>query len=141
MCDCTWLNAFSHAQSLLIKHKKIFECFNCFWKVFCFCKNVKNFKNSVALFWRLAGWSSREPTWRFFYGSLVGQCPSREKYLEYFSKFGFLIFLATQYGDLFTGGRSSHGGTQKFLRLTLRLPHGRTSSREKHLENFSNFLS
>ena len=24
-----------------------------FWKVFCFCKNVKNFKNSVALFWRL----------------------------------------------------------------------------------------
>ena len=45
---------FSHAQSLLIKHKKIFECFSCFWKVFCFCKNVKNFKNSVALFWRLS---------------------------------------------------------------------------------------
>ena len=44
---------FSHAQSLLIKHKKIFECFSCFWKVFCFRKNVKNFKNSVALFWRL----------------------------------------------------------------------------------------
>ena len=42
---------FSHAQSLLIKHKKIFECFSCFWKVFCFCKNVKN---SVALFWRLS---------------------------------------------------------------------------------------
>ena len=45
---------FSHAQSLLIKHKIIFECFSCFWKVFCFCKNVKNFKNSVALFWRLS---------------------------------------------------------------------------------------
>ena len=42
---------FPHAQSLLIKHKKIFECFSCFWKVFCFCKNVKN---SVALFWRLS---------------------------------------------------------------------------------------
>ena len=53
LCDCTWLNLFSHAQSLLIKHKKIFECFICFWKVFCFCKNVKNFKNSIALFWRL----------------------------------------------------------------------------------------
>ena len=44
---------FSHAQSLLIKHKKIFECFSCFWKVSCFCKNVKIFKNSVALFWQL----------------------------------------------------------------------------------------
>ena len=53
LCDCTWLNVFSHAQLLLIKFKKIFECFSCFWKVFCFCKNVKNFENSVALFWRL----------------------------------------------------------------------------------------
>ena len=53
LCDCTWLNVFSHTQSLLIKHKKIFECFSCFWKVFYFCKNVKNFKNSVALFWQL----------------------------------------------------------------------------------------
>ena len=53
LCDCTWLNVFSHAQSLLIKLKKIFECFSCFWRVFYFCKNVKNFKNSVALFWRL----------------------------------------------------------------------------------------
>ena len=54
LCDCTWLNVFSHAQSLLIKHKKIFECFSYFWKVFCFYKNVKNFKNSVALFWRFS---------------------------------------------------------------------------------------
>ena len=54
LCDCTWLNVFSHAQSLLIKHKKIFECFSCFWKVFWFCKNVKNFKNNVALFWQLS---------------------------------------------------------------------------------------
>ena len=53
LCDCTWLKVFSHAQSLLIKHKNIFECFSYFWKVFYFCKNVKNFKNSVALFWRL----------------------------------------------------------------------------------------
>ena len=49
----------SHTQFLLIKHKKIFECFNCFWKVFCFCKNIKNFKNSVALFWRLGRGSSQ----------------------------------------------------------------------------------
>ena len=46
-CDCTCLNVFSHAQSMLINHKKTFKCFSCFWKVFWFCKNVKNFKNSV----------------------------------------------------------------------------------------------
>ena len=42
---------FSYAQSLLIKRKKIFKCFSCFWKVFYFCKN---FKNNVALFWQLS---------------------------------------------------------------------------------------
>ena len=31
----------STCSILLIKHKNIFEYFNCFWKVFCFCKNVK----------------------------------------------------------------------------------------------------
>ena len=53
-CDCTWLNVFSHALSLLIKHKKIFVCFSFFIKVLCFYKNCQNFKNSVALFWRLS---------------------------------------------------------------------------------------
>ena len=129
LCDCTWLNVFSHAQYLLIKHEKIFECFSCFWKVSCFYKNVKNFKNSVALFWRLSpGWSScMSQSWahiEIFRGSLAGQCPSREKYLEYFSKFGFLMFLATQSGDLLVGGRSSREGTQRFSRLTSRLPRG-----------------
>ena len=42
LCDCTWLNVFSQTQSLLIKHKKIFECFSCFWIVLCFCKNCQN---------------------------------------------------------------------------------------------------
>ena len=34
---------------MFIKHKKIFECFNCFWKVFCFEKLQKHQKlcNSV----------------------------------------------------------------------------------------------
>ena len=41
------------------KHKKIFECFRCFWKVFCLYKNWKNFKNSVALFWWLSRGSSK----------------------------------------------------------------------------------
>ena len=45
-----------------------------------------------------------------FRGSLAGQCPNCEKYLEYFSKFGFLMFLTTQSGDLFASGRSSCEG-------------------------------
>ena len=43
--------------------------------------------------------------------ALASQCPSRKKYLEYFSKFGFLMFLATQSGNLFAGGRYSCEGT------------------------------
>ena len=62
----------------------------------------------------VAGWSSCMPQSRaytyIFRDSLVGQCPSREKYLEYFSKFGFLMYLAAQFGDLFAGGRSSREG-------------------------------
>ena len=53
--DCTWLNVF-HILNFCWSNTKIFlnvlivsgKCF-----IF-FCKNVKNFKNSVALFWRLS---------------------------------------------------------------------------------------
>ena len=54
LCDCTWLNVFSHAQSLSIKLKKIFECFSFFGKSFVSAKNVKIFKNCVTLFWWLS---------------------------------------------------------------------------------------
>ena len=47
--------------------------------------------------------------------------PSHEKYLEYFSKFGFLMFLTTQSGDLFAGGRSSFEKGQRILWLTSRV--------------------
>ena len=73
----------------------------------------------------VAGWSSRMPQSRahleIFRGSLVGQCPSREKYLEYFSKILVFMFLATQYGDLFAGEGSNREGTHRFSRLTSRL--------------------
>ena len=49
-----------------------------------------------------------------FRDSVAGQCPSHEKYLEYFSKFEFLLFLTAQSGDLFAGGGSSREGTQRF---------------------------
>ena len=56
LCDCNCLNVFSHVQSLLINHKKIFKCLVVFGKYFFFFfyKNCHNFKNSVALFWRLS---------------------------------------------------------------------------------------
>ena len=76
----------------MIKHKKIFECFSCFWKVFCFfffcffvfffgCKNVKILKKRVLPCFgdSVAGWSSRMPqSWahtEIFRDSLAGQCP------------------------------------------------------------------
>ena len=62
----------------------------------------------------IAGWSSRMPQSRahtkIFHDLLASQCPNHEKYLEYFSKFEFLMFLAAQSGDLFVGRRSSHKG-------------------------------
>ena len=62
----------------------------------------------------VASWSNRMPQSRahteIFCDSLVGQCPSHEIYLEYFSKFGFLMFLTGLSSDLFTGGRFSRKG-------------------------------
>ena len=84
-------------------------------------KMLKFKKISGALFWQVNRYS------------LASQCPSCEKYLEYFSKFGFLIFLATQFGDLFAGGRSSRRGLKDFRGLPRDSFAGRTSSREKHL--------
>ena len=74
----------------------------------------------------VASWSScmsqsRAHT-KIFYDSLAGQCPSHEKYLEYFSKFGFLTFLTTQSGDLFAGGGSSRKGYTKIFAAYLATP-------------------
>ena len=55
LCDCTWSNVFSHAQSLLIKHKKDFWVFLVvFGKSFVFAKMPKISKTCFALFWRLS---------------------------------------------------------------------------------------
>ena len=42
--------------------------------------------------------------------SLAGKGFSREKDLEYFSKFWNFMFFVAQIGDLFAGGRSSREG-------------------------------
>ena len=125
LCDCTWWNVFSHAQSLLIQAQKDFECFRCFWKVFC----LKNLKISKILFcpvlaaqsqvcqvaclsrifaghfWRLVcEWKVQSRgLLRDFRGSardsLAGRPSSREKHLEKIFKFLSLSVLAAWSGD------------------------------------------
>ena len=143
LCDYTWLNVFSHAQFLLIKHKKIFEYFSCFWKVFCFCKN---FKNSIALFWRLGHGSvqlhapSREHHSENIHDSLASQSPSREKYLENFSKSRFLGFSQLILVTCLWVEAPVTRVTQKFLRLPSRLPRWWNFRSWKTLcTNFSKF--
>ena len=97
-----------------------------FGKSLVFGKMSKISKTALPCFGdSIVGWSSRMSQSRahteIFLGSLAGQCPNREKYLEYFSKFGILMFLVTQFGNLFAGGRSSREGTQRFSRLTSRV--------------------
>ena len=126
LCDCTWLNEFSHAQFLLIKHEKIFECFSCFWKVFCFCKNCQKFQKQCCLV--LATWLRVSPiacpqsrALLREYSWLIGGSKSRSrKILRKFFKIWVFRFLTTQTGNLFADG---------------------TSSCEKHLDKFfKNFI-
>ena len=95
-----------------------------FGKSFVFTKMSKFSKTVLPCFGNsIASWSSHmsqsQAHTLIFCGSLAGHCPSREKYLEYFSKFGFLMFLATQSGDLFVSGRSSHEGYTKIFAASL----------------------
>ena len=103
---------FSHAQSLLINHKNIFECFSFFWKGLCFCTNCQKFQKLYCLV--LATQSPVEPVAvhhrdfsRLTGDSLEGKCFNRKKDLEYFSKIWNFMFFAAQVGDLCAGGRSS----------------------------------
>ena len=83
---------------MLIKHKNIFECFNCFLKVFLFWKfsNISKivqlyFGDSVSQVKPVMSSQSRAYT-KALGNSLVGQAPSHEKDLEKFLKSGFLAF-------------------------------------------------
>ena len=116
-----------------------------FGKYFVFVKMSKISKTVLPCFGdSVTGWSrhmsqSRAHT-EIFCGSLESQCPNRKKYLEYFSKFGFLMFLATQSDDFFVGGRFSNERTQRFSRLTLRLSRGWNFQSRKTLRYiFQNF--
>ena len=148
LCDYTWLNVFSHAQFLLIKHKNIFECFSCFWKVFRFYKKFQNFQKKCCLV--LATWSrvslvACPQSWAHtvgFRNSLAGHCPSSEKYLENFSKICVFRFLATQTGDLFAGESSScEGYTDIFVALFVTSSRVELSIAKNTWTNFSKISS
>ena len=74
LCDCTWLIVFSHAQSLLIKHKKIYDFLVVFGKYFVFTKVFKISKIVLPCFGDLVvGWSSHMPQSRELIGRSMSQ--------------------------------------------------------------------
>ena len=118
LCDCTWLNVFSHTQFLLIKQKKIFECFILFLESLLFLAKIskiskKKKKKKPLCCPVLATWSwvklvaslLRRFSW------LTGRSKSQLwKIFRKFFKISFLNFFATYTGDLFVGGSSSREG-------------------------------
>ena len=147
LCDCTWLNVFSYAQSLLIKHKIIFECFSCFWKVFCFYKNVKNFKNSVALFWRLSHGliQSHVPIMsphRDFLRLTGGSMPQSQKMLRIFFKIWVFNVSCDSVWRLVCGGKVQSQGDSEIFAAYLATPSRVKLPVTKNTSiNFSKFLS
>ena len=111
LCDCTWLNVFSHTQSLFIKHKKIFECFSCFWKVFCFLQKCQKFQKLCCPVLATWSWVKLVASLLRRFSWLTGRSKSQLwKIFRKFFKIWFLNFFATYTGDLFVGGSSSREG-------------------------------
>ena len=118
-----------------------------FGKYFVFAKIVKIFKNRVSLFWRFSRGliQSHAPIaspHRDFL-RLIGESMSQSrKILRIFFKIWVFMFLMAQMVDLFVGGGSSHEGySEIFVAYFVTPLMGRISNHEKHLENFSKFLS
>ena len=97
------------------KHKNIFECFRCFWKVFCFYKNWKFQKQCYPV---LAAQSQ------------IIQVARHSR--ELVSQFWWLI------REWKVQSRGIHRDFHGLARNSLA---SETSSREKHLANFSNLLA
>ena len=135
LCDYTWLNVMYMLNYLLIKPKKISECFSCFWKVFCFEKFTKS-KNLqlhiLATHLQVASFmlqSQAQPeafatTWRV-------KVLVEKKDLEFFFKIWVWGFLVTHFGDSFT----SHEFVHRLLGLTSEC---KSQSRKRLREIFQN---
>ena len=129
-CDCTYLNVFSPTQSLLINHKKIFECFSCFWKYFVFTKRVKNSKTVLPCSGDLVvGRTSRMPHSRthieIFRDSLVTHwrvnASVAKKTKNIIQKYGFSCFSWLKLATYQQMEGLIARGTQRFSRLSLQL--------------------
>ena len=128
LCNCTWLNVF-HILNFCWSNTKIFlSILVIFGKSFVFAKITKNFKNNVALFWRLGRGSSQSHAWvaslhrRFSW--LTGESMSQsQKRLKFFFLSKFWVFKSSR--NLVW--RLYHEGKlQKFSWLTSRPSHGWT---------------
>ena len=109
LCDCTRLNVLHMLKYMLIKHKNIFKCFNCFGKLFCFEKFQKLCNSILATHSResiQSCASSRELTQKL--SRLSGELGTQSrKRLGCFSKIWVFRFLVTQFGDFFVSWSSS----------------------------------
>ena len=124
LCNCTWLYMLHLLKHMLIKHKNIFECFNCFWKVFLFWKFSK-FSKIVHLYF---GDSTSQvkpvvrPQSRAYSEALATlwrvKLPIAKKTLKKFQKVWVFSIFVTQFGNWFKSGSSSREFTQNASRLT-----------------------
>ena len=100
------------------KHKKIFECFRCFWKVFCFYQKkknkIENFQKQCCPVLATLSWV------------IQVACYSRELT-------GWFWRLVREWMVQLRGVHRDFRGSARNSLV------GRPSSREKHLENFSQF--
>ena len=143
LCDCTWLNVFSHAQSLLIKHKKIFECFSCFWKVFCFCKKSQKFQKQccpiLATQLRVGPAASSH---RNFSRLTGGSLPQSRKILRIFFKFWVFDVSRDSVWLLVHGWKvQSREGSEIFAAYHAALSRVELPVAKNTLIRFSKFLS
>ena len=125
---------------MLIKHKKIFECFNCFWKSFWFekCQKFQKLCNPVLATWlrvNLVACPQSRAYTIGFRDSLASQSSSHKKDLENFSKIWFLDFLRLALENCSRVEASTASILRSFCGSP-RLLEGETSSREKHLNKF-----
>ena len=144
-CDCTWLNLFSHAQSLMINHKKIFEFLVIFGKYFVFGKIVKIFKNNVALFWWLSCGLVQSHTlvtspYRDFLRLTGGSMSQLRKILDIFQILGFYVSHDSVWGLVRGWKVQSQGVHRDFRGSPCDSLMGRLCSHKKHLEKIFKFL-
>ena len=127
---------------MLIRHKKIFECFSCFWKVFYF-ENFQKFQKLcnpilATVLHRLS--KSQAPNCEFTQKLLVTlqrvKAPVMKNTQKIFKNLGFLDFCDSVWQVIREWKLQSRGLLRMFGDSRRDLLVSGPSSREKHLDNF-----